>query len=104
MNGSASSMLDDRERRALLNIAEHAIARALATGDVALLDERAVDVAALLRPGAAFVTLLRGDDLSDASAACTQPNRSRSRCTEPRSKRRSPIPGCRPSRSTTLPS
>jgi len=63
MSAPRSGRLSDRERRALLTIAERSIARALATDDASLLDERTIDEPALRAPGAAFVTLLRGDDL-----------------------------------------
>src|SRR4051794_28605260 len=63
MNSPRSLALDGAARQTLLAVATRAIGSALATGRVAVLDEPTTDDAMLREPGAAFVTLLRDDEL-----------------------------------------
>ncbi len=55
--------LSTAQRAELVAIARDAVGNALATGRIDLLGEHAVNDPVLRRPGAAFVTLLRGDRL-----------------------------------------
>ena len=60
---TAVRALDAGQRGSLLAIAEQAIGRALIASQLPPFDASEIDDPELLRPGAAFVTLLRGDQL-----------------------------------------